>query len=175
MDKHLSEAMDTPGRATASPRDFLHVLFKRKIQTLLFFGATVCAVAIGTAITKPTCETISQILIKVGKEDIYLQTVPTSGNLNPVFRFNREEQVNSEPQIKEKETLIKYTKQGRLVRNVRDKIQMLREKLAEHETKRYGKSRSGLNVTSPPQRWDNCYVMHPILSKIYGTQAQRCS
>jgi hypothetical protein len=56
------EAMDTPGRATASPRDFLHVLFKRKIQILLFFGATVCAVAIGTAITKPTCETISQIL-----------------------------------------------------------------------------------------------------------------
>jgi uncharacterized protein involved in exopolysaccharide biosynthesis len=50
--------MDTPEIgleiSKTSLRDFLHVLFKRKIQILLFFGVTVCTVAIGTAITKPT-------------------------------------------------------------------------------------------------------------------------
>ena len=103
MDKHLSEAMDTPEIgleiSKTSLRDFLHVLFKRKIQILLFFGVTVCTVAIGTAITKPTYETTSQILIKVGRENIYVPTVPASGNLNPVFSFNREEQINSEIEI----------------------------------------------------------------------------
>ncbi len=95
--------MDTPEIgleiSKTSLRDFLHVLFKRKIQILLFFGVTVCTVAIGTAIIKPTYEAISQILIKVGRENIYMPTVPTSGNPSPVFSFNREEQINSEIEI----------------------------------------------------------------------------
>jgi uncharacterized protein involved in exopolysaccharide biosynthesis len=91
--------MDTPEIARTSLRDFLHVLFKRKMQVVLFFGATVCSVGIGTLLVKPTYEAISQILIKVGRENIYVPTVPTSGNLNPVFSFNREEQINSEIEI----------------------------------------------------------------------------
>ena len=91
--------MDTPERTQASLRDFLHILFKRKIQILLFFFATVCTVAVGTLMAKPTYETVAQLLIKVGRENIYVPTVPTSGTLNPVFSFNREEQINSEIEI----------------------------------------------------------------------------
>jgi len=91
--------MDTPETTEASLRDFLHVVFKRKGQILLFFAATVCTVTIGTLLAKPTYEAISQILIKVGRENIYVPTVPTSGNLNSVFSFNREEQINSEIEI----------------------------------------------------------------------------
>jgi cell division septation protein DedD/LPS O-antigen subunit length determinant protein (WzzB/FepE family) len=53
-----------------------------------------------------------------------------------------------ELELKEKELLAKYTEQSRLVENVRDEIQMVRNKLAEQETRRYGKTRSGLNTTS---------------------------
>ena len=71
--------MDTPGTTQASLRDFLHVLFKRKIHIPLFFGATVCTVAIGTLSAKHTYEVISQILISVRRENIYVLTVPDVG------------------------------------------------------------------------------------------------
>ncbi|HUT71074.1 MAG TPA: hypothetical protein VMW89_10390 [Desulfatiglandales bacterium] len=45
--------MDTSERTQASLRDFLHILFKRKIQILLFFAVTVCVVAVGSFKAKP--------------------------------------------------------------------------------------------------------------------------
>ena len=91
--------MYTPERTQASLRDFLHILFKRKIQIILFFCATICTVAVGTFMAKPTYQTVAQLLIKVGRENIYVPTVPTSGASPPVFSFNREEQINSEIEI----------------------------------------------------------------------------
>jgi uncharacterized protein involved in exopolysaccharide biosynthesis len=81
-----------------SHRDFLEVLFKRKAQILLFFFATFSAVAIGTFLMKPTYEATSQILVKIGRENLYIPTVLSSGN-NPVINLNREEQLNSEIEI----------------------------------------------------------------------------
>jgi len=52
-----------------------------------------------------------------------------------------------ELQLKEKELLMKYTPQSRLVKNVKEEIQMVQEKLAQNEKKQYGKSRVGLNIT----------------------------
>jgi len=91
--------MDTLERTQASLRDFLHVLFKRKIQILLFFAVTVCVVAVGSLKAKPAYKAISQILIKVGRENIYVPTLPASRTSSPVFTFNREEQINSEIEI----------------------------------------------------------------------------
>jgi len=68
--------MDAPGTTQASTRYFLHILFKRKIHIPLFFGATVGTMAIGTLAAKPTYVAMSQILIKVGRENIYVLTVP---------------------------------------------------------------------------------------------------
>jgi uncharacterized protein involved in exopolysaccharide biosynthesis len=90
--------MDIQLPVRSSLRDFLHVLFKRKVQILLFFFATVCTVTIGTFLMKPTYEATSQILVKIGRENLYVPTVPNSGN-NPVINVNREEQLNSEIEI----------------------------------------------------------------------------
>jgi uncharacterized protein involved in exopolysaccharide biosynthesis len=52
-----------------------------------------------------------------------------------------------ELELKEHALLSKYTEQSRLVRNVREEIRMVRKKLTEQEAKRYGKTRSGVNIT----------------------------
>ena len=50
-------------------------------------------------------------------------------------------------ELKEKELTNKYNEESRSVRNVREEIKMVRQKLSKQETKRYGKSRYGLNPT----------------------------
>ena len=90
--------MDMHFDSRSSLRDLLHVLFKRKTQIILFFLATVCTVTVATFYMKPTYETTSQILVKIGRENLYVPTVPNSGN-NPVVNINREEQLNSEIEI----------------------------------------------------------------------------
>lgn len=79
-----------------SMRDILRVLFKRKTQILLFFAATFVTVAAATFIAKPTFQADAQILVKLGRESIYM---PASGSSSPVINFNREEQINSEIEI----------------------------------------------------------------------------
>jgi uncharacterized protein involved in exopolysaccharide biosynthesis len=79
-----------------SLRDFLRILFKRKTQILVFFFATFITVAAGTFLTRPTFQAVAQILVKLGRENIY---VPTSGSGSPVINYNREEQINSEIEI----------------------------------------------------------------------------
>jgi uncharacterized protein involved in exopolysaccharide biosynthesis len=98
--------MDASEITRPSLRDVLHIVFKHKNHILLFFFATVCTVAVGTALIKPTYEATAQILIKTGRENIFVPTVPTNGNLNPVFSFNREEQINSEIEILKGQFLI---------------------------------------------------------------------
>jgi len=79
-----------------SLRDFLYIVFKRKTQVLVFFCSTVFVVTLITFMSKPTYEASSQILVKVGRENVY---VPASGKVNPVVRVDREEQLNSEIEI----------------------------------------------------------------------------
>ena len=88
--------MNTEATGHTSLRDFLHVIFKRRNHILLFFFVTVCTVAIGSLVVKPTYEATSQILVKIGRENLY---VPPSGSATPVVSFNREEQINSEIEI----------------------------------------------------------------------------
>ncbi len=65
---------------------------------------------------------------------------------NPFLISNLEARL-VELQLKEKKLLVKYTPQSRLVKNVKEEIQMVQEKLAQNEKKQYGKSRVGLNTT----------------------------
>lgn len=87
--------MDTRKTADRSLRDFLHVLFKRKIQILLFFGATLLTAALGLLVMKPTYEATARILLKVGRENVYVPPMAAGGS-SPVIRLNPEEQINSE-------------------------------------------------------------------------------
>jgi uncharacterized protein involved in exopolysaccharide biosynthesis len=50
-----------------------------------------------------------------------------------------------ELELKEKELSAKYTKQSRLILNVKDEIRVVREKLDKQEKKHYGRKRTGLN------------------------------
>ena len=88
--------MKTPEPTSASLRDFLNVIFKRKYQILLFFFVIFSAVAIATLLTKPTYQATCQILVKPGREKIF---IPATGRSSPVISVNREEQLNSEIEI----------------------------------------------------------------------------
>jgi len=88
--------VNTSETTKPSLRDLFYIVFKRKIQILVFFFATVFVVTLITFMSKPTYEASSQILVKVGRENVY---VPTTGNVNPVVRVDREEQLNSEIEI----------------------------------------------------------------------------
>jgi uncharacterized protein involved in exopolysaccharide biosynthesis len=90
--------MDSQPQPGSSLRDFLNIIFKRKAQILLFFLITACTVAVGTFLMKPTYEATSKILVKLGRENLYVPTVQGSEN-NPVIHFNKEEQLNSESEI----------------------------------------------------------------------------
>jgi polysaccharide biosynthesis protein PslE len=96
--------MDMPPEIQSSLRDFLNVIFKRKVQILVFFISTFSVVAIATFAMQPIYEASSQILVKIGRENLYVPTVPGSGN-SPVISVHREEQVNSEIEIIKGRTL----------------------------------------------------------------------
>ena len=67
--------MQTPETTKTSLRDILLVVFKRKGVILLFFSATFCIVTIGTLVAQPTYEATSQILVKIGRENIYVPPI----------------------------------------------------------------------------------------------------
>jgi uncharacterized protein involved in exopolysaccharide biosynthesis len=90
--------MDSQLPHGASLRNFLYILFKRKLQILIFFFATICMVTIGTFLVQPTYKTTSQIQFKIGREHLSVPTVPSSSN-NPVITLNHEKQLNSEIEI----------------------------------------------------------------------------
>lgn len=97
--------MEIKGNEVTTLRDLLHIVFKRKIHLLGFMGITLCAGILFTLTMKPSYEATSQILLKIGRENLYVPELPTSGNLSPLVRYDREEEVNSEIQILTSRTL----------------------------------------------------------------------
>lgn len=79
-----------------SLRDVLHVLFKRKKQIVLFFLVTVSTVVIGTLMSKPTYEAKAQILVKIGRENLY---TPLNSSSNQLIKPNETYQINSEIEL----------------------------------------------------------------------------
>jgi uncharacterized protein involved in exopolysaccharide biosynthesis len=98
--------MESNQKTGPSLRDILYICFKRKSQIIVFFLTTFCTVAIGTFLMKPVYLAETQILVKVGRENIY---VPATGNLSPFFRVDREEKLNSAIEILKSPSLIEKT------------------------------------------------------------------
>ena len=96
--------MDIYLETQSSLRDLLNVLFKRKAQILLFFLVVFGTVAIGTFAMQPVFEATSQVIVKIGRENMYVPTLP-SGQDSPVVNVHREEQINSEIEILKGRTL----------------------------------------------------------------------
>ena len=88
--------METIEYRQSSLRDFLHVIFKRKNQILLFFAVTVCTVVIGTFVIRPMYEAKAQILVKIGRENLY---IPPNSTNSQVINYNQDDQVNSEIEL----------------------------------------------------------------------------
>jgi uncharacterized protein involved in exopolysaccharide biosynthesis len=78
-------------------RDFLTVLFKHKSTILLTFFAVVATVTVGSFVLPPTYQAESRLLVKFGRENIYLPEV--GGEKGPIVAFNNEEVLNSEVKI----------------------------------------------------------------------------
>lgn len=98
--------MELHQKSRTSLRNILDICFKRKGQIIIFFLATVCTVAIGVFVSKSVYRAQAQILVKVGRENIY---VPASGNLSPMIRVDRKEKINSAIEILKSPSLIEKT------------------------------------------------------------------
>ena len=81
----------TKAEQETSLRDIFHVVFKRKIQIILFFTAVVLTVAIGNLKTTPIYQATAKILVKIERENV---SRPVSAS-----SFPGEMQINSEIQI----------------------------------------------------------------------------
>jgi uncharacterized protein involved in exopolysaccharide biosynthesis len=86
-----------------------------------------------------------QIRMQLGKTP---KTIPQGEEVDHnTYLISNMEAKLVELKLKEKDLLNKYTPQSRLVTNVEEEIQIVQNKLAEQESKQYGKSRVGLNST----------------------------
>lgn len=88
--------MDHSNNINTTLRNFLNILFKRKLLIVLFGMITLLVVGLGTFAVKPTYMASAQILVKIGRENLY---VPTKGNANPILSLNTIEQINSEIEL----------------------------------------------------------------------------
>jgi uncharacterized protein involved in exopolysaccharide biosynthesis len=91
--------MDRLQLRTFSLRDLAYVIFKRGYQILFVFLAIVVTVVVVTLNATPIYEAESHVLVKTGRENLYVSPMPASTSQNPVISLNREEQINSEIEI----------------------------------------------------------------------------
>lgn len=90
--------MENEARSGMSLRGSLRVIFKRQNTIVLFFGVTVCTVAVASVVATPTYEATAQVLVKVGMEAVYTPTLPTR-DTEQIVRVDRQQQINSEIEI----------------------------------------------------------------------------
>ncbi|MEZ5813133.1 MAG: GNVR domain-containing protein [Alphaproteobacteria bacterium] len=80
-------------------RDILSILFKRRTIVIVFF-ATVCIGAlVALKLSPPNYAAVAKVLVKVGREDIYVPALPSETLTRPMMSLIREEQLNSEVEI----------------------------------------------------------------------------
>jgi uncharacterized protein involved in exopolysaccharide biosynthesis len=96
--------MNQKETANSSVRIFLHIIFKRKLQMILFFTITLIIVGAYTTAVDEKYKANSQILVKVGQENIYKAPSEESGM--PLLAFSSMEQINSEIELIKSQPLI---------------------------------------------------------------------
>ena len=77
-------------------RSILNVVFKRKNQTLIFFGATIFTVIIATFLVTPQFEASTQILVTLGRGGLLFANM---GDKAPQVFLDQENVINSEVEI----------------------------------------------------------------------------
>jgi len=97
--------MQSKETANSFLRVFLHILFKRKIFIISFFAATMLIGGIVAARIEPTYISESQIMIKMGREHVFVPTSTEVGG-RPFLSFSSLEQINSEIELIKSRPLI---------------------------------------------------------------------
>jgi len=88
--------MDSPIELQGTLRDLLYIIFKHKRKMLILFLSIVLTITIGSLLIAPTYEASSKILIKFGRENVYMPTTPAGGGGSQVLLDpSKEERINS--------------------------------------------------------------------------------
>jgi uncharacterized protein involved in exopolysaccharide biosynthesis len=90
--------MNPSETANTTFRILLHIIFKRKFFIFVFFVVTLAVVSFFTFGVNPTYRASSEILIKMGREHLFVPTSTDSG-LRAVTGYSTAEQINSEVEI----------------------------------------------------------------------------
>jgi uncharacterized protein involved in exopolysaccharide biosynthesis len=111
--------MNSENEAQATLRDLLNVIFKHKVKIITIFITVVVTVTVGSFLMPPVYEASSNILVKFGRENVYMPTSPAAGgNLPVLFDSSREERINSEVEILKGRSLIKKVLNDMGVKNI---------------------------------------------------------
>ncbi len=85
---------DYEGQGTL--RDIAYILFKHKQKMIITFGATLLTVIVGSLLMTPVYQASSKILVKFGRENVYMPAVSRGGGSEAiVVDPSREEHINS--------------------------------------------------------------------------------
>jgi uncharacterized protein involved in exopolysaccharide biosynthesis len=105
-------------------RYFLHTMCKRKKLIVTLFLSTVTIAAISTFLSTPVYEATAQILVKVGRENLFTPPASLSKEVSEpkFFGDNQEAQTNSEVEILKSSTLAKNIITSIGVKNIYPKI-----------------------------------------------------
>ena len=111
--------MNSENEAQATLRDLLNVIFKHKVKIITIFITVVVTVTVGSFLMPPVYVASSKILVKFGRENVYMPTSPAAGgNLPVLFDSSREERINSEVEILKGRSLIKKVLNDMGVKNI---------------------------------------------------------
>lgn len=86
--------------AHTSLRDIFNVVFKYKLVVTMLFFSVVLVVALLTFLMPKVYEADAKVMVKFGRENVYMPTSLTTRDNQPVlFDYSREERINSEVEI----------------------------------------------------------------------------
>ena len=92
--------MNSENESLGTLRDVLNIIFKHQTKMITIFLTIVITVTVGSFLMTPVYEASSKILVKFGRENVFMPTSPAaSGNQQILFDSSREERINSEIEI----------------------------------------------------------------------------
>lgn len=108
---------DNKGQGTL--RDIASIVFKHKRRMVITFCATIVIASVATLAMTPVYRASSKILVKFGRENIYLPAVPAGGNSPPVVVDpSREERINAAVEMVKGQKVVEAVIEKMGVRNI---------------------------------------------------------
>jgi polysaccharide biosynthesis protein PslE len=87
-------------------RDILHIVFKYKTMMILMFILIMIGGTVGTLLMKPVYEASAKVLVKIGRENIYMPKGSQASQNPIIYDTSKDERINSEVEIIKSRNLI---------------------------------------------------------------------